>query len=306
MAVSGTVVALIAFVVGLTATASAQDVRVADPRPFGYFLGDILKRSIEIDGPPGDVLIASSLPVPGPATYWLDVRDVSSRSESAGGGMRHTVLIEYQLFYAAIDPRALTIPGRTIALEAGGVRRTVDIPPLTLTVSPLREIFPDQTTSRQATLLRPDALPQLAALGPWQTAAAWSAAVAGFGLVLLAHHRGWPPFSRRTARPFTRASAEIRTLLARRAGPDDYSAALTVLHRAFDIRAGRRLLADDLPAFLRACREHAPSSEDIGRFFETSRRVFFASDLDDGRRRLPDSHLVRLAHDLAAQERTVR
>lgn len=282
--------------------ALSDDVRVIDPRPFGYFLGDTLSRTFEIERKDGETIVPATLPATGPAAYWLEVREVESESR----GAVHRISIEYQIFYAAIDPRKLDIPGHTIALQVGDAQRTVNIPAIGITVSPLREIFPDQERAKEANLLRPDVLPRLAPLNTVRAAAIGSLIVALAGLMLLAHHRAWGPFRQAAARPFTRAQHEISRLFKEPSEPDAYRGALTALHRAFDERAGRRVFADDVEHFLVDCAEHGGLQDAIQAFFEASRGVFFAGDLKSGTTVLPPSELQELARELAIRERAVR
>lgn len=286
----------------LCAPALADGVRVVDPRPFGYFLGDTLTRTIEIDRRDGETIVAASLPPTGPAAYWLEIRQVDSSSSAT----RHVITITYQIFYAAIDPRKLDIPGHTIALQVGDAQRTVGIPPMGITVAPLREIFPDKERAREANLLRPDALPRVTPVNGVRAAAIGSAALALAGLLLLAHHNAWGPFRRAASRPFTRALQEIDRLHHQASEPQAYAPALTVLHRAFDERAGRRVFADDVERFLQDFCEHREARDAIVDFFQSSREVFFAGDVESGVAVLPPDRLRTLAGDLARQERAVR
>jgi mxaA protein len=291
------VFALLHLVVG-----RADDVRVVEPRTFGHFLGDRLTRTIEIDRREGEAIVAATLPPTGPAAYWLEIANV----ESSSRGAKHIIKIDYQIFYAPIDPRKLDIPGHQVSLEAGGIQRTVQIPPVAITVSPLREIFPDKEREREANLLRPDADASLAPLNPIRYAAAGSGLLALTGLLLLARHNAWPPFRRVATRPFTRAAHEIDHLYKLEEEREAYAAALTILHRAFDERAGRRVFANDVEAFLAAHAEHQPAEARIQDFFDASREVFFAGDVLGGAAILPAEALQVLSRELARQERAVR
>ncbi len=126
----------------------AEDVRVVEPRTFGHFLGDRITRTIEIDRREGETVVAATLPPTGPAAYWLEIAKV----ESSSRGSKHTISIDYQIFYAPIDPRKLDIPVHSISLQSGETQRTVKIPALAITVSPLREIFPDKERERESTI----------------------------------------------------------------------------------------------------------------------------------------------------------
>jgi len=292
----------VVFIVLWSGPALADDVRIIDPRPFGYFLGDTLTRKIEISRRDGETIVAATLPPTGPAAYWLEIRKLDSDSR----GALHRISIEYQIFYAAIDPRKLDLPGHTIALQVGEAQRTVSIPAMGITVSPLREIFPDQERAKKANLLRPDVLPRLAPLTAVRSAVIGSAVLALAGVLLLAHHRAWGPFRHAAARPFTRAEQEIARLFKQYADHEAYPGALTALHRAFDERAGRRVFADDVQRFFGAHGEHGNLQEPIQDFFDASREVFFAGDPKSGAVILPPSRLMELAGELARRERAVR
>lgn len=291
----------------LPAVSRAEDgLRLLDPRPFGYFLGDTLTRKFEINGPDGETLLGGSLPVAGPVNYWLEIRSVESASKSTRNGTRHTITIAYQLFYAAIDPRTLDIPGLAVRLDTGGNQRSVAVPPLPVIISPLREIFPGKERDRATNLLRPDAAAPFAPTAAIRQAALAFLALLIAGLVLLAHHWAWGPFRKRAARPFTRAAADVGSMLKASASRDAYAKALTALHRAFDTYAGHRLFADDLPGFLDKYEEFDSLAESIEDFFEASRRVFFAGDVDSGLKSFPSDRLQTLAANLARQERGAR
>ena len=66
------------------AFARAPELTVADTRPFGYFLGDVIEREIFLRVGPGDTLDTASLPRPGPLNYWLELSR-TDLSESAQG-----------------------------------------------------------------------------------------------------------------------------------------------------------------------------------------------------------------------------
>ena len=77
-------VLLLAIAAG-SAAAEVRAVRAFEPRPFGYFLGDVLERTIEIESGPEDEVVPASLPRTGASNYWLELRaiEVASREEGA-------------------------------------------------------------------------------------------------------------------------------------------------------------------------------------------------------------------------------
>ena len=226
------------------AAAQVRSVEVRVPRAFGYFLGDLVRAQADIAVDPGFSLQRASLPAPGPLTYWLDLRDITVE-ESPGRVRLH---LTYQSFYAALDARQVAIPGFSVSLEsaaAGGTTSAkAEIPGWSLGVSPLREVQPEKHDN-PAEYLRPDGrVPRLDPV-PDLRAALVALGAAVLALAALGYDRGW--FAR-PGRPFARAARAVRRL--GRGGEGGYREALRLIHRGLDETDGRRVLADDLPAFL--------------------------------------------------------
>jgi mxaA protein len=286
------------------AAAEVRGVYTIEPRAFGYFLGDTFARTVEIETGAEDEIVPSSLPRSGASTYWLELRAIAHSSEPRGDGRLHRLTLTYQTFYAPIDPRKVTVPATEIAVRGPAGTETATIPSFTLITSPLREIFPEKSGETAETFLLPDAKPAMRRSGSMRTAALCIAALSGLLLLLLARDLAWWPFSRRPARPFSRAVREIRHALA--SGSEGYRSALLALHRAFDRAAGHRLLADDVGGFLDTHPEHRAIGAEVERFFAASRAVFFGESGREGEIRLPPTELKELAATLARQERSAK
>jgi mxaA protein len=121
-------------------------------------------------------------------------------------------------------------------------------------------------------------------------------------LALLAYHQAWWPFRLRPERPFTRAARAIKERLAED-GLGGYRDGLLDLHRAFDVAAGHRLLAEDVPEFLSRHHEFQPLAGEITRFFATSRRAFFGNDLAGAAKVMPFKTIGELGSRLGDAER---
>ena len=286
------------------AAAEVRAVYAHEPRAFGYFLGDTLTRTVEIETGADDEIVPASLPRPGASTYWLELRALDRSAAPRGDGRVHTLTLTYQAFYAAIDPRKVTIPATGITVRGPAGSDTATIPPFTFVMSPLREIFPEKSGGTAETAMQPDAAPEPRRSGALRTAALVAAALSALFLTLLARDLAWWPFHRRPVRPFSRAAREIGGALARRDG--GYRGALLALHRAFDAAAGHRLLAADLDGFLAAHPEHGAVRDEVERFFAASRTVFFGEAEREAAISLPPSELKELAAMLARQERAAR
>lgn len=294
----------ILFVVLVAPPASAQvhSVELFGPRPFGFLIGDLVRHDIEIKAEPGFEIADASLPKPGPLTYWLDLRTVELEALGVAGGVQRFVLrLDYQTFYAPLQPQALEIPSFTVMLLKGEERASAVVPAWTFLMSPLREIMPGKVEG--GVYLRPDLRPQPIDLSTLQWWAGGSAAANVVFFLLLARHRAWWPFQGRSRRPFAQAVRAARRGLEAGEDAAAYCTALLAFHRAFDATAGRRLMADDLPDFLTSSPAFQSDEPDLRRFFLASRRAFFGSDVAGAMALLPPGALLELGRRLTVAER---
>ncbi|KQP29687.1 nonribosomal peptide synthetase MxaA [Methylobacterium sp. Leaf104] len=289
------------------AGAQVRSVEVRTPRPFGYFLGDLVQAEIDLVVEPGFRLQAASLPKPGALTYWLDLRDLDATASVHGDAQRLRLGLTYQTFYAALDARALEIPGFSVTFvsesDHGATTVKAEVPAWSFNVSPLREVQPPRRDDPRD-YMRPDGQVGPGDPRPLLLGAAGSASLALLALAGLARDRTWWPFRARRGRPFGRAARRIRVLERRPDPVLHYRDALLALHHALDTAGERRLLADDLGDFLTTHPVYADEGPDLARFFEASRRTFFGPGPEAGLGVLGPADLAALARRLARAERT--
>ncbi|NEU11361.1 nonribosomal peptide synthetase MxaA [Methylobacterium sp. BTF04] len=293
-------------VLASTAQAQVRSVEIRTPRPFGYFLGDLVRAQVDIVVEPGFTLQAASLPQPGPMAYWLDLRDVATEETQAGDARRVRLSLTYQNFYAALDARALEIPGFGLtfvsASDHGATTTTAQVPAWSFNISPLREVQPPAKAD-PADYMRPDG--RVAPLDP-QPMRVGAAAFAGLALVALfglARDRAWGPFRARRGRPFGIAARRLRALAARPDAETAYGEALRALHRGLDATDGRRVLAEDLPGFLERHAAYRPEGPRLAHLLAASRLAFFGAGVPAARAALPFPEVAALTRRLAATER---
>ncbi|TWB39035.1 nonribosomal peptide synthetase MxaA [Nitrospirillum pindoramense] len=277
---------------------ASPDVVVRAERDIGFFTGDLIRADVILTVPAGATLDRASLPVPGPVAYWLDLRDITVVRH----GRTITLHLIYQNFYVALDARRMQMPGFPVGLLIGGTAQAVDVPPWTIGVSPLREVAPPVQEDPKA-YLQPDRPAGYLDTGRWWTVTGGLAVAALLALLPLAYHRAWGPFRRRPARDFAAAVRHLRRLGARGETETGYLEALLILHRALDGAAGRRVLADDMPAFLNRRPVFTPARAGLEAFFQASRQAFFGSAPAKARQVLPFKDLQVLGRSLAAAER---
>lgn len=316
---------LIALVWASNAGADGISVTVNEPRGFGYFLGDTLAREVIVDVPAGVRLRTEALPQPGSRDYWLDLTDV----HVVGSGHETRIKLTYQIFYSALEPKLVHIPGFKLYFDEPGTsaaeqqkanknngekpagkkdhaeeRATRSVPPLDVIVSPLREIIPDKSTDPAAAPLRPDATAGLLGTGQARTGLLASLLAGLAALTALAYHYAWFPFGARRSRPFTRAARQLNALSKSDQGDvERYKHELLILHRAFDEVYGRRLLSSDVGDFLRSRHEFIELAGSVNRFFEASRLTFFSGKPSAAQKILPPDSVTGLAYELALHER---
>jgi mxaA protein len=99
------------------AASQAVSVRTVEPRGFGYFVGDIFRREVELVVPEAYRLDKASAPAPGRLNYWLDLRAVDLSETNASGARRYRLSLDYQTFYVPLSPTPFRLspsvfPGR--------------------------------------------------------------------------------------------------------------------------------------------------------------------------------------------------
>lgn len=285
----------------LPASAAAASVSIHSARPFGYFVGDLIRVRVDISAAADATLSAASLPRPGPLTGSLDLKDVVVREASAGGGKIWHLDLTYQNFYVALDVRNIEIPGFAVGVTTPAGADTVKVPAWKVGVSPLREIVPERK-ERADDYLRPDVPALLVDETRPRTVAVALAAAASLSLIAVARDRGWPPFQRRPARIFSALARRLTANARRASGDEALRLAILEVHRAIDAVNGASLLAEDLPGFLDRRPEFAVLQPAMERFFAASSRRFFgdATDVHDGFDMLA---LVEFVAALAERER---
>lgn len=278
-------------------------VTTVEPRGFGYFVGDVFTREIDVAVAKPYRLDAASQPAPGRLNYWLDLRSVKVTETASGGERHYRLAIEYQAFYVPLSTTAVVIPGLNLRFTNGAESVSAEVPKLSVLMSPLREVVIEKPEGGPSGYLKPDAvLPEASTLKA-RIAIGVGAICALLAFVLLAYHQAWGPFRSRPERPFTRAARAIRAQLARGRGLESYGAGLLNLHRAFDKSAGRRVLAADVPGFLANHPQFQPLGDEIASFFANSRRAFFGNDMVGAETGMPLEELAVLGARLGDAER---
>jgi mxaA protein len=237
---------------------------VVQPRPSGYFVGDLVTQRVLLEGIGQPV----ALPPPDRVNTWLERRHTTIDTDASG---RRWLVIEYQFLNAPKAVTAVTLPGWQLTVKASAATPpvTLKVPATSLNVAPLSPPgSPQQVGTRD---LRPDRVPANIATTPIFHAIAIS--TGGLALTLVAW-LAWVLWRNKRAaatQPFAHALRELRTLT------DDQPHAWQVLHRAFDRAAGRVIHTATLPTLFERSPQLIPVRPEIEEFFAQSNQLFFAN-----------------------------
>lgn len=240
---------------------------VETPRPFGYVNGDEIPQRIIIETRSGISLQPGSLPAKGQINRWLNLNQVTVKQS----GQRYQIDLLYQVFYAPLEVKALTLPGFTVQLSQGEKSIGQSVPAWTFTLSPLRELIARQ--SEQGEYMRPDSPPPLLTDTQALYGLAASLSVAALIAAYLAYLYGcFPNRLRRTL--FKRALRKLAGL-----SKADMEQTLTVVHQALNNLNGQPLFANRLSDFYRRNPQYRQINAQLAWFFNYSNRYFFSDGM---------------------------
>ncbi len=279
---------LVAAVLVLAAAAQAADdavlrIDAEEPRAYGYQVGDHLQRRVVVHVPAGWTLDEASLPKPGGRGLALELRAVQRSVETAIGGQRLVLDLDYQVFLAPAAPRTVEIGAHRLRFAVAGRVEEALIEAWPVTIAPLVQV--DAPTRRGLGEMQPDRPPLLVdAAAPRARLSFYAALAALLAAGLLLAYLG-PPWRAARNRPFGKAWRQLRGLPAQ---PDEarWRQACVTLHEALNRSAGQVLFERDLEAFVQRHAGFAPLRDDLQRFLRMTSAQFFGGagrERDDGR-----------------------
>jgi mxaA protein len=247
---------------------------VETPRPFGYVNGDEIPARIIIETRSGITLKTDSLPAKGQINRWLNLNEVTVKQS----GQRYEIDLRYQVFYAPLEVKSLTLPSFTVQLSQGEKNINQNVPAWSFTLSPLRELVVRQT--EQGEYMRPDSPPILLANTLAMYGLTASLTLASLITVYLCFLYGlFPAQLRRTL--FKRALRQLAGL-----SKADMEQALTIVHNALNSLSGQSLFHNGLGQFYLRNPQYRQINSQLDWFFNYSNRYFFSAGM------------IAVAHDL--------
>ena len=242
-------------------------VNVETPKPFGYVIGDEIQQRIVFEADADVSLQTAGLPLKGPINRWLELNQVSVKQH----GRHYLIDLRYQVFYAPLEVKRLTIPGFNLRLVKDKQTFNQSVPDWSFTIAPLRELRVRK--SENGEYMRPDAAPSWLPNTVAVFGLSVSLVVAAMIMAYLAYLYGYFPYPVQR-KLFKRVLKKIEGL-----SKADMEKALKMMHEALNGLYQQPLFHYQLqPFFLRNPPFRQVSSE-LDWFFSYSDRYFFSSGM---------------------------
>ncbi|MEQ1528596.1 MAG: nonribosomal peptide synthetase MxaA [Methylococcales bacterium] len=237
---------------------------VQTPRPFGYVLGDEIEQKIMFEIRPGVSFQVASLPGTGQLNRWLNLNRVEIRQIE----QRYEIVLRYQVFYAALEVKALKLPGFSLQFNEQGQTFSKEVPAWEFNMSPLRELAVRKT--EQGEYMRSDAQPPLLSDRSQKLGFYAATSIAALSASYLAYLYGYLSLWQRR-RLFKRALRKLTHVPANNIGQ-----ALTIVHQALNSLNRQPLFAHQLSDFYRLYPQYQCVNSELDWFFNFSNHYFFS------------------------------
>ena len=288
---------------GLAAARTSPDAVPDLPRAYGYSVGDVVQRRVQLQLPPGWALDLDALPLSRRPGQALELRGARLDGDR--------LLLDYQIFLAPTEVRTLEMPPLLLRfVNADGAEgaargvpdvREVRVDAWPLTVAPLAPVQASPRAGLGAT--RPDVAAAPIDTTPHQHRLLVLAALLLAVVAALAHlHLGLPWWSRHQ-RPFAQTWRQLRNW-PERASAEQARAAMQLVHAALNRCDSQVLFAGGVASFVVRHPRFAPLQPALFEFFEHSQAAFFATTADTGATDI--GWLKRLCRGCADAERGAR
>lgn len=264
-------------------------------REVGYRVGDVVRQSVVVETPPGYRFDPASLPSIGKNSGFVELRDVSWRSEEGRRAARHALVLEWQVFQVLQEVRAYSLMPLQLKFRNGDRVLQADVKPASAIVSTMLPARLD--TARLLPL--PDVKPQPRDMRGTQWGLLASLSVVLLTLTYLVWYFDWLKLGHQRNRPFRMACRDLRAMRGKNGdGTRQIRAAMKILRQACDGTVGAALSHERLPLLFQSNPWLSPLRSELEQLYAYSDRVFFAGE----RENVDFEALYRLGRKLRALE----
>lgn len=245
------------------------DVELLTPRPFGYVIGDEIVHRVVFDTHAGATLNKSSVPAQGARNRWLNINEVQITDTESGANHHYQIELRYQVFYAPMTAKTLTIPSFTLSFAQGSQTVEQTVPAWQFTLSPLHEL--EVRKDESGYTLQPNSPPPLLSAAQSPMWLLFSGAAFFSGALALAYAYGYINLPRRKI--FKHAQRQLALT-----SEHNLIQGLTILHQALNSLNGKVLFAHQLPEFYQKHPEYQAAESLLSDFFRDSSQYFFTGN----------------------------
>jgi len=268
--------------------------QVANPRPFGYVIGDTIKQTIELEAAKPFQLDTGKLPKTGRLGTWIALQEIKLATMPGLNSNRYRLNLTYQLINSPEAVKTLSLPKLSLQLVSGEKVVAQEVPEFTFSAGPLTP--PHTPAAEGVYLMRPDHLPPLISPTMHRVWFFFFLSILLLALLYMGYLRFGLPWG--GPRPFAWAYLDLRRLAKRADSDEAFRQALRRMHRAFDQTAGRPLFRGELDAFFAQRPRFAQMRANTEKFFKLSQNEFFG--IGAGER--PMQWLLRFCRDWRGAE----
>jgi len=243
---------------------------VQTPRPFAYVIGDEIQQKIDIEVRRGLELQYSSLPAKGRLNHWLELKNIKVRQTEGKKGIRYRISLRYQVFYAPLEVKMLTLPGFKLQFRQGVNVVEKQVPDWHFTIAPIRELSIRKQDGQE--YMRPDAPAPLHDTGGEMKlllGGLFAAVIAGAYLAWAHGYLG--RYFRRNI--FNRAMKQMS-----RVDNSEPGRLFKIMHDALNRLNGEVLFKHQLNDFYRRHESYRQLNSELEWFFELSNRFYFSGE----------------------------
>lgn len=257
----------------LSMAASAANVpfemRVLNPkRDIGYFVGDIIQRSVELEVKPPYRLAAGSLPIKSLIRKGIELREVKLTEKKSSDVIRYRLQLTYQVFARDDYAKKIELPKEILKLTNAGKPITAVIPAWPFRLSPIAahgEVYIEEDMSPY----RGPMLVEFGYLKPLLASSLGLVLISLFGLTYINGDAAWFPGM---GGPF---AASYRKIIGLPDDPGSEREAVASIHHAFSLTFGENLFEQGLNEFIKKHPAFLQIRPEIESFFQISNNILY-------------------------------
>lgn len=251
------------------AVTAIHDLRVTNPeRNIGYIVGDVFKRTVNLDVGDPYRLSRASLPVEGTTYQGIELQEVRVTEKKSPDMTHYRIVMTYQVFTRSNTVTKVKLPTETLKLTGEGKTVSAPIPAWRFRISPIA-VYGESDIEKDMSPYRAPLEVETGFLKPIVGFFLVMVFVSVLGLIYINVDGAWFPGM---GGPF---SASYRKVSGLGASHEDITAAVVSIQRAFNLTYGENLFVGNLDDFLRKHPNFSKLKSEIEEFFNLTQDVLF-------------------------------